>query len=443
MSEKKSYSFRRVVWERFKKQKSGLSSFYVILFFFAMALLAPILATHHPLSIKIGDERLYPAFSTLFDDNRIDSLQVDNELVVLNYNTIDWRKIESSSVIWAPIAYGPQFIDRYNRDYRAPSDYQRYRAPSGKIEEIPLGLRHYLGTDRIGRDVAAGIIHGSRISLLVGIAAILIAALIGIPAGAAAGYFGNDGFKVSRGKFWSIAFSILMGLFIGFVSRSAILVEAFEDGILSGILAIVVNIFILLLCVGIGYAFGKILELIKFFKTKVGVPIDAIVSRTIEILNSLPTLILIISIAAMLNERSLTVLVLIIGFTSWTGIARFMRAEFLRIKELEYIQTAKVLGYSNRRIIFKHALPNGMAPIYTTMAFGVASAILTESGLSFLGIGVPDDIVTWGNLLSMGREEFEASWLVIYPGLAIFITVTAYNLIGEALRDALDPRTKD
>ena len=110
------------------------------------------------------------------------------------------------------------------------------------------------------------------------------------------------------------------------------------------------------------------------------------------------------------------------------------------IRDREYIQAATVLGFPSWRIIIKHAIPNGLAPIFVAFAFGVASAILTESALSFLGIGVPADIVTWGSLLSLGRAEFEAWWLVIYPGLAIFITITVFNLLGEGLRDALDPK---
>lgn len=100
------------------------------------------------------------------------------------------------------------------------------------------------------------------------------------------------------------------------------------------------------------------------------------------------------------------------------------------------------MGFSTLRIIFKHALPNAMAPALITIAFGIAAAILIESGLSFLGIGVPQDIVTWGSLLAAGKENFSAWWLVIFPGFAIFITVTAYNLIGEALRDAMDPKLR-
>ena len=132
----------------------------------------------------------------------------------------------------------------------------------------------------------------------------------------------------------------------------------------------------------------------------------------------------------------------IIGLTSWTEIARFTRAEFLKVRELDYISAAQALGYSNRRIIFKHAFPNSIGPVFVTIVFGIASAILIESGLSFLNIGVPDDVVTWGSMLNMGRVEPEAWWMIIFPGIAIFITITIYNLIGEGLRDAIDPKNR-
>ena len=132
----------------------------------------------------------------------------------------------------------------------------------------------------------------------------------------------------------------------------------------------------------------------------------------------------------------------IIGLTSWTGIARFTRAELLRIRNLEYISASNALGFSSIRTIFKHALPNALAPVFVSIAFGIASAILVEASLSFLGIGVPDDIVTWGALLNLGRQNLEAWWLIIYPGIAIFVTITIYNMIAESLRDALDPRLK-
>jgi len=438
-----NFSFGKYAWEQFKKKKTAYLSFYIIVSLFIVALLSPFLANHQPLFVKYKGISYFPAFSTLVNSAKIDTIQLaQGKFDVVNFNDIDWRSKNKDFVIWAPIPYSPNFTDKYNRDYTSPTDNQRYKNHEGKIENIPFRLRHFMGTDKLGRDVAAGIIHGAKISLLVGIFSMLLAALIGIPLGAFAGYYGNSEVKVSRFQYWMTAFGLFIGLFVAFVSRSQIISSSFQESILSGTWSFLVSLFIIMVAYFLFSFLGKKLAIGSFLKKEVDVPIDAFVSRTIEILNSLPSLILIITIAAIINERSLVVLVLIIGLTSWTGIARFMRAEMLKIKELEYIQTAKVLGFSDRRIIFGHALPNGLAPVFTSVAFGIASAILTESGLSFLGIGVPDDIITWGNLLSLGREEFEASWLVIFPGLAIFVTVTAYNLIGEGLRDALDPKLK-
>ena len=232
-----------------------------------------------------------------------------------------------------------------------------------------------------------------------------------------------------------------MGFFYAFIARNTTLTESFNDGMGAGIIPLLISILVFFVVVFIFNSIGR-LNLPGFMSKKVTVPIDSIVSRGIEILNSMPNLLLIITISAIMKERSLVILMVIIGITSWTGIARFTRAEFLKIRELEFLQAAKALGYSDRRTMLKHALPNGLAPVFVSIAFGIASAILVESGLSFLGIGVPDESVTWGSLLSLGRQEFEAWWLVMFPGIAIFITITVYNLIGEGLRDALDPKLK-
>jgi len=186
---------------------------------------------------------------------------------------------------------------------------------------------------------------------------------------------------------------------------------------------------------------GKLFGKLPFLRKVVYVPVDSLISRSIEILNSLPKLILIISISV-IAKPSVWNIVLIIGFTNWTDIARLTRAEFLRTSQLDYVQAGKSLGLSEARIIFRHALPNSIAPAFIAIAFGIAGAIIIESGLSFLGIGVAADTVTWGSLLSAARENFNAWWLVLFPGGAIFLTVTMYNLIGEGLRDALDPRLK-
>ena len=168
--------------------------------------------------------------------------------------------------------------------------------------------------------------------------------------------------------------------------------------------------------------------------------VDQLVSRLIEILLTIPTFFLIIAIIAFLPP-SIYNIMFVIGVTGWTGVARFVRAEFLKLKQLDFIMALRALGASHRRIIFIHMLPNSMAPVLVSAVFGIAGAILTESSLSFLGFGVPPPTPSWGDILSQSRDYIEfAWWLTVFPGLAIFLSITAYNLVGEGLRDAMDPK---
>ncbi len=167
---------------------------------------------------------------------------------------------------------------------------------------------------------------------------------------------------------------------------------------------------------------------------------DIVISRSIEIMLTIPTFFLIIAIIAFLPPSIYNIMA-VIGLTGWMGIARFVRAEFLKLKQLDFITALRALGASNRRIIFLHMLPNAMAPVLVSAVFGIAGAILTESSLSFLGFGVPPPTPSWGDILSQSRDYIEfAWWLTVFPGFAIFLSITAYNLVGEGLRDAMDPR---
>lgn len=169
---------------------------------------------------------------------------------------------------------------------------------------------------------------------------------------------------------------------------------------------------------------------------------DLVISRIIEVVICFPSFFLILTIVAMVGPGLLNIMI-VIGLTGWTGIARLVRGEFLRLVDQEFVLAGKALGYSPTRLIFRHVLPNAMAPVLVSATFGIAGAILTESGLSFLGLGISIPTPSWGSLLADGREALEhAPWLIHFPGLAIFITITAYNLIGEALRDAADPRLR-
>ncbi|HEX8254543.1 MAG TPA: ABC transporter permease, partial [Thermoanaerobaculia bacterium] len=226
----------------------------------------------------------------------------------------------------------------------------------------PPGNGHLLGTDDLGRDVLARMIHGARVSLAVGYFATLIAVLVGSLFGALAGYYGGA--------------------------------------------------------------------------------VDWIVSRVVEVVLCFPFLFLLLGIVA-LFKPSMTTIMIALGLTSWTSEARYVRGEFLRIREVEYAQAARASGARDSRIIFRHLLPNALAPVLVSASFGVAAAILTESALSFLGLGVALPTASWGSILSTAREHIEyAWWLVLFPGLAIFSTVAAFNVVGERVREALDPRSE-
>jgi ABC-type dipeptide/oligopeptide/nickel transport systems, permease components len=170
--------------------------------------------------------------------------------------------------------------------------------------------------------------------------------------------------------------------------------------------------------------------------------IDAAIMRFVDIMLCFPTFFLILAVIAFL-EPSIWNIMIIIGLTGWMGVTRLVRADFITLKERDFVQAAKAIGASDLRIIFLHILPNAMASILVAATLGIAGAILTESALSFLGIGVQPPTPSWGNILTAGKDNIDiAWWLSLYPGLAILITVVGYNLLGEGIRDALDPRLK-
>ena len=170
--------------------------------------------------------------------------------------------------------------------------------------------------------------------------------------------------------------------------------------------------------------------------------VDAVIMRFVDIMLCFPTFFLILAVIAIL-EPSIWNIMIVIGITSWMGITRLVRADFLSLKERDFVLAARMIGAGDLRIIFAHILPNAMASVLVAATLGIAGAILTESALSFLGIGVQPPTPSWGNILTAGKDNIDiAWWLSLYPGLAILITVLAYNLLGEGIRDSLDPRLK-
>lgn len=231
----------------------------------------------------------------------------------------------------------------------------------GRPMGAPLDGNFLLGTDTLGRDVAAGIVHGARVSLLIGIVSTVAALLIGVPLGAVAGYFGGI--------------------------------------------------------------------------------VDDVVMRFTEFFQTIPSFALAIVLVAIL-QPSLPSIVLAIAIVSWPPVTRLIRGEVLSLRTREYVQAAITVGQSTPRIIFTQILPNTLAPIIVMASLMVATAILLESSLSFLGLGDPN-LMTWGYMVGAGRSRIiDAWWISFFPGLAIFLTVLALNLVGEGINDALNPRLR-
>ncbi len=231
------------------------------------------------------------------------------------------------------------------------------------VKAILLGptWNHWMGTDGLGRDVLSRMLHGGRISLLVGLVAVGISTAIGILLGALSGYY--------RG--W----------------------------------------------------------------------VDTVIMRLVDVMLSIPSFFLILAVIAFLTPSIINIMI-VIGLTSWMGVTRLVRAEFLSLSEREFVLASRTLGAKDARLIFTHLLPNSLTPIIVSAVLGVAGAVLMESGLSFLGLGVQAPQASWGNILTDGKEYIQfAWWLSLFPGLAILVTVLGYNLLGEGLRDALDPRS--
>jgi len=400
-------SYSAIVKRQFSKNRAAVWSLKLLGIIVLVGILAPFLANDTPLYIKYKGESYFPAFKEYAISFGIGKWQPGMKKI------IDWKTTKYETVVWAPIPYAQDEFDMKNAHYVSPIGKQRIESTR---------WRHWLGTDETGHDLLSGMIHGTTIAVKVGVVSMSISSFIGIIFGALAGFYGDNRLKASR-----------LNIILNILFLPIAIFYAIKIG-LWGIL----GFFIFMIVPNV---ISNLIEKMGLFKTKTNIPLDLLMMRFIEVFSSIPKLLLILTIVA-ISKPSIMLLMVVIGLTSWTGIARFTRGELLRVRNLEYMEAAQSLGFSEIRTIFKHALPNALAPVLIAIAFGVAGAIQTEAMLSFLGIGVEPGIMTWGKLLTMARSNFAAWWLAFIPGFAIFITVTIYNLIGEGLTDALDPKMK-
>ena len=296
--------------------------------------------------------------------------------------------------------------------------------------EIPTLGFYLFGTDDLGRDVFARMLQGAWVSLTVGFVAVGIALAIGIFMGGIAGFYGQRHIRIYQLAVIVLFFSGALLLFAGLTSAGLALFACTAGCILLSIqLKKSVR--------------GKIKPAWARFWYFNTLSIDTVVMRFVDIMLCFPSFFLILTVVALL-PASIYNIMIVIGMTSWMGATRFVRAEFLSLREQDFVAAARALGLSNFRIIFRHMMPNAVAPVLVSATIGIASAILTEAGLSFLGFGVPPPHATWGNILSDGKRFiFDAPWLTFVPGIAILIVVLSFNLFGEGLRDVLNPKLRE
>ena len=399
-------------------QKQLRPVLYFLGFLLFLALARDILANGRPLWCKINGQRYWPGLRTVWADEHkpygiriLDSLEENQQ----------WQRFRYEAAFFAPIPFSPG-------DYiRNPS--VSFSKPGENHPGFPPGFRHWLGTDEQGRDVAAALVAGARVAVFTGALAMAIALGIGLLLGAVAGYFGDDRLRLPRGVIWlnmlGLPFASMYAYFIraDAISRHAAVPWGME---------VIVFVLILLIFNVLYFA----LRWLPYLRKPVSVPADILIMRLAEVFNSIPRMILLIVVATLAPKQSLWVLIAVIGALSWTGVAKFVRSELLRVRELEYVTAARGLGYSEWRILLRHALPNALRPALIAFSFGVGGAIVLEASLTFMGFGGNSFRgVSWGSLLLSMKGHEKIWWVGLPAGLIIAFTVIALNTIGEQLNN--------
>jgi len=365
------------LWRRFCSDSFARNGLRVVVVLFILAALAPFLANGHAI-VRVADGQItFPVFRSLEPIEWRFLLYVPLAGMAYIFRRPLSRHPRRGLVVGGSFIVLVEIFLHLTHPINDPSN-DRDSAASFRILPLvhyspiettpdqfsPPSWQHPCGTDSTGRDIAARMLHGARISLSIGFVSQGIALLIGVTMGSVAGYY--------RG--WT----------------------------------------------------------------------DIGICRFIEIMDCFPTLLLILVVISFTgSQNNMFCIMAVIGVTNWTGAARLVRGEFLRLSAQPFTLAAKAVGASDLRIILRHLLPNSLGPILIVGTFGVASAILLESSLSFLGFGMQAPTPSWGDILSESRRYIDfAWWLAFFPGLAILVTIMSYNFVGEGLRDAVDPRLR-
>ncbi len=406
-------------------------SLWLMGFLLFLAVFRDVLANGRPLYCEIAGEKYWPGLRSVFYDEhtpyKADTLfklqfQVNQFEVWKNPQNFD------KPPIYAPIPFSPGERSTANESARSK--------PGTHHEGLDPRFVHWLGTETNGRDIAATVISGARIAVLTGSLAMAVALSIGLSLGMIAGFFGDDRLRVKRGQIFFFFLSLPIAWFYG------VTVRTYSLSVAKVPIELYKTIGIFIAIVFIFNRVGRLFQRFSWFGKSFVFPADLVVMRIAEVFSAIPRLILIIVLAVALRGmlgESIWLMIALIGALGWTGVAKLLRAELLRVRALDYVVAARGLGLPEWRILMRHALPNTLRPIYVAVAFGAAGAVLLEAYLSFLGYGGQSFRgISWGSLFSnenSAANPLDTWWVTFFPGLMIFITVLSLNRIGDALSE--------
>ncbi|MCX7650205.1 MAG: ABC transporter permease [Flavobacteriales bacterium] len=327
-----------------------------------------------------------------------------------------------SWAIWPPNRFEPLQPDFLHilRPPLTPSDH---------------GRMHLLGTDALGRDVLAQLLHGAFVSLSIAFSAMLLSLLVGTLLGGMAGFFGDHGFRM---RLFTALLLPFLGVLLWFV-----IVDANELLFYSDVSGIKHPFFLklgawsvglVLICL-FGYSLQSVGRWVPWLRRQISVPLDTLVVKLMEGLTAFPRLLLIVALMSGI-EPGWTSVVVLLGLLSWPPLARLWRAGLLQAKTSDYAMAARALGFHETRVIGRHLLPNVSGPLAVAVANGLASLIMAEAGLSFLGLGLPMDIMSWGRMLMSARQALEAWWLIVFPAGMIWAFVALCHATARRIEDA-------
>lgn len=318
---------------------------------------------------------------------------------------------------WLPLPFAPNFLDLDHL----------FQPPFANV----TGAAHWLGTDALGRDVLTETLYGARTGLFISLPVVITSTFIGLVLGASAGFFGDSKLGISRAALLLLPLLLFLLFYLGLYLPLHIQQYKLPSTgiwISWGILALLTAILWLLL--------RLVLQKTTWLGQVTIFPLDILVIRAIEVVSSVPWLILVLLLASFMPS-SVVLLSLILTFTNWTHTARLARAEMLRIKAMPYMEAGRALGFTDAQLVFRQALPNMMGPVIVAFSFSVAGLLTLESTLSFLGIGLPPTIVSWGRTITGIRSNTSAWWLVAFPGGFLALTVLALQTFSYYLRSIL------